>query len=153
LHELSNPGLHLGAEYVLAATSHFQSLAASSFQAYNQQGVETGYALHVRWGQRYTFGFGLTCESLLGIGAAYTRYSTTIFNFQDSIAVATAHSAARVALSPHMVFGPGYDFERVLGVPLQLYARLGVALVFPDLNATFQASAIAELGLRWTPGL
>jgi hypothetical protein len=150
-HELSNPGLHLGAEYALSATPHFQSLVTGSFQAYDQPEIETGYALHARWGHRYTASFGFTFDSYLGIGAQLTRYDTTVFEFENDVAIADERSESLVAFSPHVVFGPGYDFERLLAVPLHLYARPGVTLVYPDLNDAFQASVIVEIGLRWTP--
>jgi hypothetical protein len=150
-HELSNPGLHLGAEYALSSTPHFESVVTGSLQGYHQPDIETGYALHVRWGHRYTAEFGFTFDSHLGIGAQLTRYETTVFEFQNGFATADDHSESLVALSPHVVFGPGYDFMRLLAVPLHLYARPGVTLVYPDLNDAFQAFVIVELGLRWTP--
>ena len=150
-HELSNPGLHLGAEYPIATTSHFRSLVAGAFQLYHQPDTETGYALHARWGQRYETNFGLTFDNYLGVGLQYTRYATPVFVFRDSMATADERSESRLSFSPHLVFGLGYDFERVLGAPLALYARPGVALLYPDLNEAFQAFVVAELGLRWTP--
>jgi hypothetical protein len=59
----------------------------------------------------------------------------------------------RVAFSPHVVLGPGYDLEPKLHVPIHFYARPGVMLLYPDLNLTFQTAVIAEIGLRWTPRL
>ncbi len=150
---LSNPGLHLGAECALAMTAHFQSLVVVAFQAYNHPDVESGYALHARWGQRFTASFGLTVDSYLGVGAQYTQYDTTVFEFENSMAFARERNEARVAFSPHIVFRPGYDFERLLSVPLHLYLRPGVALLYPDLNQAFHAFLVAELGLRWTPKL
>jgi hypothetical protein len=152
-HELSSPGLHAGVEYALATTRHFQSLAAASLQAYSEADTEAGYALHARWGHRYTAGFGLTFESHLGIGAQYTRWDTTVFVFRGAISRAEERSRSGIAFSPHVVFGPGYDFERAFGLPLHLYLRPGVVLIYPDLNDAFQAAVIAELGLRWTPSL
>jgi hypothetical protein len=152
-HELSNPGLHLGAEYALADTRHFRSLAAAALQAYYQPDTETGVALLARWGHRYTAGFGLTFDSALGVGVQYTRYDTTVFIFEDSMAVAEAESVSRWAFAPHVVFGLGYDFERSLAVPLHLYARPGVTLLYPDSNQAFQAFVILEVGLRWSPEL
>jgi hypothetical protein len=150
-HELSNPGLHLGVEHPLASTTHFQSLVAASFHAHHEPDTETGYALHTRWGQRYTASFGLTFDSYLGIGAQYTQYDTTVFEFRDSVATAREQSDGRVAFSPHLVFGPGFDLARVSNIPVHVYARPGVTLLYPDLNLAFQASVIVELGLRWTP--
>jgi hypothetical protein len=152
-HELSDPGLHLGAEYALAATQHFQTLVAFSFQAYHQPDTESGYAVQVRWGQRYTAGFGLTFEDYLGIGVQYTRWDTTVFEFKDSIGRAVPQTRSGMTFAPHIVFGPGYDFDRLLGVPLQVAARPGVTLLYPDMNGTFQVSAMIEFSLRWTPAL
>jgi hypothetical protein len=151
--DLSHPGLHLGTEYALANTAHFASFAGVSFQAYSQPDTESGYALQVRWGHRYTASFGFTFDHYLGLGVQYTRYDTTVFEFQNSIANTKERTESRFAFAPHVVFGPGYDFERPFKIPLHFYARPGLMLVYPDLNDAFQASVIAELGLRWTPDL
>jgi hypothetical protein len=151
--DFSHPGLHLGAEYALANTAHFQSFAGASFQAYRQPDTESGYALQIRWGHRYTAGFGFTFDHYLGLGVQYARYDTTVFEFRDSIASTKERTESRFAFAPQFVFGPGYDFERVLKVPLHFYARPGLMLVYPDLNDALQASLIAEFGLRWTPDL
>ncbi len=151
-HELSNPGFHFGTEYPLASTAHFQSIVAGAFQAYDQLDIETGYALHARWGQRYTSSWGFTFESFLGVGAQYTEYASTIFEFNGATGTVKEGTQSRLAFTPHMVFGPGYDFDRLLALPLHLYARPGVVVVYPDLNDTFQAFVIAELGLRWVLG-
>lgn len=150
-HALASPGVHLGAEYSLARAGGFESLAVAAVQVHDQPNTETGVALHARWGHRYTAGFGLTFDSQLGLGAQYTRYDTTVFEFQDSRATAVESTDARVSFSPQVVFGPGYDFEPALGLPISLYARPGVVLLYPDLNQAFQAFVIAELGLSWTP--
>lgn len=152
-HELSDPGMHLGAEYALVATPHIQSLVAASFQAYVQPDTESGYAVQVRWGQRYTAAFGLTFDSYLGLGVQYTRWDTTAFEFEDSVGQPVPGSQSGVTFVPHVVFGPGYDFDRLLGVPLQFSARPGVMLLYPDMNGAFEASVIVEFSLRWTPQL
>jgi hypothetical protein len=148
-HELSNPGFHFGTEYPLASTAHFQSIVSGSFQAYYQQNTETGVALHARWGQRYTSSWGFTFESFLGVGAQYTEYAWLVFKFDDSTGTAMEGAQYRLAFSPHIVFGPGYDFDQLLALPLHVYARPGVVMVYPDLNETFQAFVIAEIGMRW----
>jgi len=153
LHDLAHRGLHLGAEYMLATTTHFQSFAAAAFQAYSQPDTESGYALHARWGHRYTASFGFTFDHYIGLGVQYTRYDTTVFEFRNAVARAVERTESRIAFAPQFVFGPGYDFERLLRVPLHVYARPGVVFIYPDLNDAFQASVIAELGLRWTPEL
>lgn len=150
-HALTDPGVHLGAEYSLARTGGFESLAVAAVQVYNQPNTETGIALHARWAHRYTAGFGLIFDSQLGLGAQYTRYDTTAFEFQGSRATAVESTDARVAFSPQVVFGPGYDFEPALSLPISLYARPSVVVLYPDLNQAFQAFVIAELGLSWTP--
>lgn len=152
-HEFANPGVHLGAEYALATTRHFQTIATASFQAYHQADIETGYALHARWGHRYTAGFGLTFDSYLGLGTQYTRYETTTFDFQDGVGRAREASTVCLGISPHILFGPGYDFRPLLRLPVQFYAHPGVMVLYPDLNEAFQVSVFAELGLRWTPKL
>jgi len=149
-HDFSNPGLHAGAEYALVTTPQFRSVAAVIFQAYREPQVETGYALYVRWGQRYTAGFGLTFDSYIGLGVQYTRWETAVFEFRDAVGHARERLKTGIALAPQVVFGPGYDFERALGWPLHVYARPGVTLLYPDLNGVFQVSVLAELGLRWT---
>ncbi|HKY34937.1 MAG TPA: hypothetical protein VJN18_03255 [Polyangiaceae bacterium] len=152
-HEFANPGVHLGAEYALATTRHFQTVTTVSFQAYSQPDIESGYAIHTRWGHRYRASFGLTFDSYLGIGAQYTRYETTFFVFRDGVATAKEDSTICLAVSPHILFGPGYDFQLLLRIPLQFYAHPGVMVLYPDLNQAFQVSVFAELGLRWTPKL
>lgn len=149
-HEMSSPGLHLGAEFPLAETAHFSSLALAAFQAYAQPNTEAGYALHLRWGQRFTASFGLTIESHIGIGVQLTRYDTTTFEFAGSIATPRERTTSRLAFSPQILLGPGFDFERVTRIPVHVYARPGIMLIYPDLNLAFQASFIAELGLRWS---
>jgi hypothetical protein len=150
-HGLSDPGLHLGAEYALASTPRFRSFASVSFQAYREAGVETGYAIRASWGQRFTSSFGLTFEDELGAGVQVTRYDTPVFDFQGSVAVASHDTVSRIGFSPDLVLGPGYDFQRLFGVPFQVYARSGFMLIYPDLNFAFQAALIAEFGVRWTP--
>jgi len=150
-HAFSDPGLNLGAEYALASSPHFRSLASVSFQAYREADVETGYAIRARWGQRFIASFGLTFEDELGAGAQLTRYDTPVFDFQGSVAVASHDTVSRIAFSPDVVLGPGYDFQRLFGVPIQIYARSGFMLIYPDLNFAFQAALIAEFGIRWTP--
>ena len=150
---LWHPGLHIGADYALSTTTHFQSLVSASFQAYSQPDVESGYAIHLRWGHRYTASFGFTFDQYLGFGIQHTRYDATVFEFQNSIASARERTESRIAFSPHVVFGPGYDFGRLFNVALHFYARPGLTLIYPDMNDAFQASVTAEVGLRWTPDL
>jgi hypothetical protein len=149
-HQLTNPGLHIGAEYPLTATAHFESLVAIAVLAYSQLNVERGYALHARWGQRLSTTFGLTFEGYFGVGAQLTTYNTTAYQFDDAVAVTKQGTTTRLAFAPNLVFGPGFDLERAWGIPFHLYAHPGVMLRYPDLNLGFQASIIAELGLRWT---
>lgn len=152
-HELQSPGFHLGGEYAIEASRHFRALVAAALQAYFQPDVESGYAIQLRWGQRYTADFGLTFDHYLGIGVQYTRWETTEFEFEDSVGHASSHTTSGFAFVPHVVFGPGYDFARVLGVPLSLAARPGVILLYPDMNEAFELSFIVEFSLRWTPDL
>ena len=149
-HNFSNPGGHLGLEYPLWTSPRFQSIAASSFHVYHQTDTQTGYALQARWGQRYTASFGLSVESFLGVGVQVTHYDTTSFEFSEGVAIEKEGGKTRVALAPHVVFGPGYDFEPLLGVPIHTYVRPGVQLVYPDLNLAFQVAGTLELGVRWT---
>jgi hypothetical protein len=149
-HQFANPGLHIGAEVPLTATSHFESLVSIAALAYFQLNTEHGYALHARWGQRYSASFGLTFEGYFGLGAQLTTYNTTAYEFDDAVAVVKRDTTTRLALAPNLVFGPGFDLERVWAIPVHLYAHPGVMLRYPDLNLGFQASIIAELGLRWT---
>lgn len=151
-HELANVGVHAGVDYALIDTRHVQSLLTGSLQIYHQDGVETGYALHVRWGQRYTSSFGLAFESYLGVGAQYTQYETPVFEFDAGAAHTSHRRESLLGFSPHVVFGPSYDFSKLLCVPAVIYARPGVMLLYPDLNLAFQASVIGELGFRWTFG-
>jgi len=34
-------------------------------------------------------------------------------------------------------------------VPLEVHARAGLLLLYPDMNKVFHLSAVAELGVRW----
>lgn len=87
-HELSNPGVHVGVEYALETTRHFQTLAAASLQMYSQPDTETAWFLQARWGHRYTSGFGVTFDQFLGVGAQYTRYDVRVFEFDGQRGVA-----------------------------------------------------------------
>ena len=149
-HELSAPGLHLGAAYDVEATQHFRSLVSASVQGYREPSTELGLALQLRWGQRYTASFGLTLESFLGVGVQYTRWTTTAFVFRDGMGHAQEDARSGVSFAPHVSLGPGYDFAPLLGLPIQLYARPGLQLAYPDFNGLLKLSLTAELGLRWT---
>jgi len=151
-HDFSAPGLHLGGEYALNAERRFRSLLSASLHLHHRANAETAVALHARWGQRYSSDIGLTVESFVGIGIQYTSYDTIAFEFEDSVGRAVEGSASRVAFAPLLVLGPGYDFAPSFGLPLQLYARPGVVVVYPELNQVFQLAAILELGLRWALG-
>jgi len=149
-HAFSEAGFHLGGEYVLARSQRFESLLQLSMHGYGFGASESGYALQLRWGQRYTSLFGLTLESQLGIGAQYTLWETTVFTFEDSRGTPETRTRTGVSVIPHVMFGPGYDFSRLCAVPLHVYARLGLLVLYPDMNEVFHLSAVAELGLRWT---
>ncbi len=86
------------------------------------------------------------------MGAQYTEYASTIFELHGATGTVKEGTESSLAFSPHVVFGPGYDFEQLLALPLHVYARPGVVVVYPDLNETFQAFVIAELGVRWVLG-
>lgn len=150
-HLLQDPGAHLGGEYRLARFAQFESFAAAVLQFHHRQAAETAYGLHARWGQRYTSSFGLSFESQLGLGLQYTRYQTPVFEFEDAIASTVEHESARFGFVPQLSFGPGYDFACLTQVPIRIYARPAVMLVYPDQNDAFQAALNLELGLTWTP--
>lgn len=152
-HDFSAPGLHLGGEYALNTERRFRSLLSASLQLHHRPDAETAVALHARWGQRYSSDVGLTVESFVGIGVQYTSYDTISFEFEENIGRAVEGSTSRLAFAPHLVLGPGYDFAPAFGLPLQLYARPGVVVVYPERNQVFQLAAILELGLRWALGV
>lgn len=152
-HEFSNPGFHAGVEYALETTRHFQTLATVSLQMYDQADTETAWALQARWGHRYTSGLGITFDHFLGLGTQYTRYDVTAFQFDDGQGVPVSQIDDVFGLQVNLMFGPGFDFGRLLEVPVHLYARPGIIVVYPDLNDAFQLSVVGELGLRWTPKL
>lgn len=149
-YKLSNPGLHLGVEHSLLGTARFQSLATASFHLNHQADAHTAYALQLRWGQRYTAPFGLSLESYLGLGLQITHYETTSFEFIDGVAVEREGGETRFGIAPHVVFGPGYDFAPLLDLPILLYVRPGVQLLYPDLNLALQVAGTIEAGARWT---
>jgi hypothetical protein len=148
-HAFSEAGFHLGGEYALARSQRFDSHLQLGLQAYGFGATETGYALQLRWGQRYVAPFGLTLETQLGIGVQYSRWETTVFTFEDARGKPETRTRSGGSLIPHVMVGPGYDFSALLDVPLQLYARAGLLLLYPDMNEVFHLSAVAELGLRW----
>ncbi len=152
-HELANPGFHLGVEYALETTRHFQTLATASIQMYDQPDTETAWSLQARWGHRYTSALGITFDHFLGLGAQYTQYDITVFEFTSGRGVPTTRTDTVLGFQFNLMFGPGFDLQRVVGVPVHLYARPGVLVVYPDLNDAFQLSVVAELGVRWTPDL
>lgn len=149
-HAFSEPGVQLGGEYALVGTEHFASLLQATVLTYGFGARETGYALQARWGQRYTASFGLTIDSYFGLGVQYTVWETTTFQFKGGRAEAQQSTRTGAALVPHFALGLGYDFARLSAVPLHVYARAGLTLLYPDLNDVFNLSAFAELGVRWT---
>jgi opacity protein-like surface antigen len=150
-HAFAEAGFHLGGEYALLQGERFESMLHLAVQAYGFGASETGYALQLRWGQRYTAPFGLTLESYLGVGAQYSLWENTVITFMDSRGRATTETRTGVSIIPHVMFGPGYDLSRLFAIPLHVYARAGLLLLYPDMNEVFHLSAVAELGLRWTP--
>jgi hypothetical protein len=150
-HALAEAGFHLGGEYTLMHDERFESMLHLAIQAYGFGAIETGYAVQLRWGQRYTAPFGLTLESYLGVGAQYSLWENTVFTFTGSRGRASTETRTGIAIIPHVMFGPGYDLRRLFAIPLHVYARAGLLLLYPDMNAVFHLSAVAEVGLRWTP--
>ena len=150
-HAFAEAGFHLGGEYDLAQSERFVSMLQLGVQAYGFGARETGYAIQLRWGQRYTAPFGLTLESYLGVGAQYSLWETTVFTFEGSRGSAATDTRSGASIIPHVMLGPGYDLRPLFAVPLQVYARAGLVVLYPDMNEVFHLSALAELGLRWTP--
>jgi hypothetical protein len=150
-HAFAEAGFHLGGEYALMRSEHFESMLHLAFQAYGFGAIETGYALQLRWGQRYTASYGLTLDSYLGIGAQYSQWENTVFTFKDDRAEAEKQTRSGASLIPHVVIGPGYDLSRLFAIPLHIYARAGLLLLYPDMNDVFHLSAVAEIGIRWVP--
>lgn len=148
--ELTSPGAHLGTEFLLGRAGNISSFTAAEIQFHAEPTIETGFGLHLRWGQRWTAPFGLTLETALGIGGAWTLYQTTVFVYEDAVAQRIAGSESRFSFTPQVLVGLGYDAQRLLHLPLHLYARPGLQLTYPELNSLFQLSALVEAGLRWT---
>ncbi len=146
-HTFKNPGLQLGAEGYLATTRNFEALAAGSFQLYREAGVENGYSLHARIGQRLTGRFGLSFETQVGVGVQLTDYLVTAFVYPDNELVVENDHALRTAFTPHVMIGMGVDLRRTLRWPVRFYARPGISWLYPDLNLAFQTNAVVEVGL------
>lgn len=149
--KLAEPGLQAGVEYYLATTPNFQVVANLYAASFWKEGLYSAFALSPRIGLRYTAGWGLTLESHFGIGYLYRYFEYHQYELNGHGDIVDKGHAGISSMMPNLALGLGYDFSRVLPLPLKLYIRPSAFVAYPAGHILFQTSYALEVGIIYVP--
>ncbi len=150
-YKLSNPGFHIGVEKYLSNTQNYEVIGALKLNFFTQKDVQTGLSFHANFGQRYKTNFGLFLESFIGIGVQQSFFTSQSFEFTQNTANVVETKASKTGLSPSLILGIGYDFEKVTKHPLKLYVRPSFYWLYPDRNVLISTNYSIETGFIFRP--
>jgi hypothetical protein len=144
-----HPGCSLGTEYAHKNGRRgriFQSLVGGYF--YNKYNAK-GLFLQTSAGYRYTLGFGLFGDLMLGIGYLRSFHPRPVYgpNAQGEFErVRDTGKGAFIALGALAI---GYDFRRTLGWPVNIFLRYQPFIQTPySLETSFYPGAMFHFGVR-----
>lgn len=118
---------------------------------YYQIGSQSALALNTRIGQRFTAGFGLFSETMVGIGVQQTFYVNREYNYNGNSSTITEVKSTKTGFLPGVTIGLGYDFSKKTKLPMKLYFRTSRFWLYPGSNLTFQTSHTLESGIIYVP--
>lgn len=148
-HAFSSPGAQVGLDYTLARAGSFASLLSLSVYGYNAVDAETGYGVQLGLTQRYRTRFGVVFEDRFGAGAQSTVYRMPVFSFDGEQGTREDRTETFWGFGPWFTLGAGYDFQKLAGLSLTLYARAGMMWVVPDQHGALRSSTIGSAGLLY----
>lgn len=145
------PGLQLGWENYLATTKNFQVVSDVNIFYYYQRDSQSALALNTRIGQRFTMGFGLFLETMVGVGVQQTFYVKKEYNYDGYVSSITKVKSTKTGFLPGVTLGVGYDFSKKTKLPIKCYFRTSRFWLYPGKNLTFQTSYTLESGIIYVP--
>jgi len=136
-----HPGARLGYEGSMWKTGPFEIVLAGSLGMFLEPSARRGFFGLAEMGGRLTTGSGLLFDLRLGLGYLNIAWDESVPRPQP--ALSTSH------FMPSTLFGLGYDFKTVAGVPFGILVRSGMMGRY-SMDNLFDGAYVLDAGLFFT---